>query len=618
LKNAFAIVTLAGLLSACTAPLRQAGPVATAPPAVAAPAPVQAAAAAPATVEADADAANAANAAEAADVSAIDPTLPKVALTGELLYKLTKAELDFHNGNWQPAYLTMMAVAQQTRDPRLARRATEMALLSKQGEPTLAAVSLWRQLAPDSDEAAQYYLGFVILSDNLAEAEPILRRRLQAAAPAERGLAMFHVQQLLARAKDKAGAAAMTERLMAPYAGTMEAHIVLAQSAFARGASAVAVKEARAALAMKPDAELAVLTLAQVTEDDAASAAVLSNFLVANPDAREVRGALARVLVSRKQYEPARQEFLTLLKGQPDNLGTLYALGIVSLQLNDQPGAEKYFIRFADVLAANPDEERDASKVFLILEQLAEERGDIKGAMKWLDKVEPGEGEAQNGGWFSAQLKRAQLVGKGGDVEGARKLLSSVPTTQPGEQAQVLLTEAQILRDAGRAEEAYALMQAAVQKFPDNADLLYDFALLAEKTGHLDVMEKSLRTVIAQAPDNQHAYNALGYSLAERNVRLQEALELIDKAMKLAPGDPFIMDSMGWVQFRLGNLSAAESQLRQAYTLRSDPEIAVHLGEVLWQKGQKADAQKLWREVRAKDPKNDTLKNTLARLHQSL
>jgi Flp pilus assembly protein TadD len=161
-------------------------------------------------------------------------------------------------------------------------------------------------------------------------------------------------------------------------------------------------------------------------------------------------------------------------------------------------------------------------------------------------------------------------------------------------------------------------MQAGVAKFPTNPDLLYDFALLAEKTGRLDVMEKSLREVMVQAPDNHHAYNALGYSLAERNVRLPEALELIGKALKIAPDDPFIMDSMGWVQYRLGNLDEAEKQLRAAHALRSDPEIAVHLGEVLWHKGKKADALKLWREARAKDPKNDTLKNTLARLHQRL
>jgi len=459
------------------------------------------------------------------------------------------------------------------------------------------------------------------MSDNLAEAEPILRARLAAAPAAERGMAMFHAQQLLARAKDKGSAVAMTERLMAPYADTMEAHIVLAQAAFARGSGAVALKEARTALALKPDAEIAALTLAQVTDDEAGSAAVLSAFLASNPGARDVRAAYARVLVSGKQYALARQQFLVLQQVQPDNLGTLYALGIVSLQLNDQAGAEQYFVRFTDVLAANPDEERDASKVFVILAQLAEERGDLPGAMKWLDKVEQwagGEGEGAGAGWFNAQLKRAHVLGKGGDIDAARTLLASLPAAQPAEQAQVLLTEAQILRDAARVADAYALMQAAVAKFPQNADLLYDFALLAEKTGHLDVMEKSLRTVIEQAPDNHHAYNALGYSLAERNVRLQEALALIDKALSLAPGDPFIMDSMGWVQFRLGNLNAAETQLRQAYTLRSDPEIAVHLGEVLWQKGQKADAQKLWREARAKDPKNDTLKNTLTRLNASL
>jgi tetratricopeptide (TPR) repeat protein len=597
LKNAFAIVTLAGLLSACSLPVRQA------PPLVAAPQP------APAVTEPELEPAD-----SAADAPAPDEHLPNVALTSELLYKLMKAEIEFRKGQWQAPYMTMMAAAQQTRDPRLAQRAAEMALSAKQGEPTLAAIRLWRQVAPDSEEAAQYYLGFVVLSDNLAEAEPIFSKRLKDAPAAERGLAMFQMQQLLARAKDKAAAAAMTERLVAPYLNTMEAHVVLAQSAFARGAAELAVKEARAALAIRPDSEVAVLTLAQVTDDEAAVSAILAQFVAAYPDAREVRAAHARMLVNRKQYEPARQQFLALLKGQPDNLGTLYALGIMSLQLNDQKGAEGYLTRFADLLAANPDGERDGSKAFVILSQLAEERGDLKGAMQWLDKVEEGEGS----GWFNAQLKRAQLLGKQGDMEGARKLLASLKAGQASEQAQVVLTEGQILRDAGQQDQAYALLQAGVAKFPSNPDLLYDFALLAEKTGHLDVMEKSLREVIQQAPDNHHAYNALGYSLAERNVRLQEALELIDKALKMAPGDPFIMDSMGWVLYRLGNLNAAEAQLRQAYALRNDPEIAVHLGEVLWQKGQKADAQKLWREARAKDPKNDSLKNTLARLHLSL
>ena len=598
MKNAFVIVTLAALLSACaTAPREPAPEPAAAPQPELAP---------PSADEPAADALPAA--------TAPDEPLPNVALSSELLYKIMKAEIEFRNGQWQGPYVSMMGLAQLTRDPRLARRAAEMALAAKQGGESMAAIRLWRELAPNSEEAAQYYLGFVILSDNLAEAEAIFKRRLEQATPATRGLAMFQIQQFLARAKDKPAAAAMLERLLAPYGDTAEAHVVLAQTAYTRGDPGLALKEAQAALAIKPGSEIAVLTLAQVTEDDAKVAEVLARFLAANPGAREVRAARARVLVNQKQYDQARDEFLALLKGQPDNLGTLYALGIMSMQLGEPAKAEGYFSHFMDVLADHPDDERDPAKVLVILSQLTEERGDLKAALAWIDKVEPNDPKA----YFGAQLRRGLLLGKQGDLEGARTFLASLKPEDGADQAMVVLTQGQLLRDAGKVEEAYTLMEEGVKRYPANPDLLYDFALLAEKTNRLDVMEKSLREVMVQAPDNHHAYNALGYSLAERNVRLPEAFELIDKAMKMAPGDPFIMDSMGWVQYRLGKLNEAEALLRKAYSLRNDPEIAVHLGEVLWHKGQKADAQKLWREARAKDPKNDTLKNTLARLHLSL
>jgi Flp pilus assembly protein TadD len=219
---------------------------------------------------------------------------------------------------------------------------------------------------------------------------------------------------------------------------------------------------------------------------------------------------------------------------------------------------------------------------------------------------------------FGVQLRRAQLTAKGGDVAGARKLLSTVKTDDKAEQSQLVLVEAEILRDAGKQQEAFRLLEQGAKRFADNPDFLYDYALMAEKLGHLDVMEKTLRQVIAKAPGNQQAYNALGYSLADRNVRLKEAYQLIDKALKMAPNDPFILDSMGWVQYRMGHLDAAESSLRKAYAQRSDAEIAVHLGEVLWKKGDKDQARKLWREAQDKDPKNDALKTTLARLRASL
>jgi tetratricopeptide (TPR) repeat protein len=594
LKNAFAIVTLSALLSACAvAPQQQtAGPGKKPEPAAA-------------------DAAKAAP--EEADV-AKDEHLPNVNMTSTMLYQLMKAELDFRRGDYQGPYLTMLSLAQQTRDPRLARRAAEMAVAAKQADDALAAIKLWRELDPTSEEASQYYLGLVVMSENIAPAEEILKRKLAEATPATRGLVMFQAEQLLLRAQDKQAAAAMLERLVQPYAGTMEAHVVLSQAAMSRGDKAAALAQAQAALKMKPDSEIAVLTLAQALEDDDKVAAVLAKFLKEHPDAKDVRMAYARVLVNEKQFEAARGQFLVLLKAQPDDPATLYALGILSTQLNDSKGAEQYLTRFVDIVSANPEDERDPTRALLILSQLAEERGDMGAAMGWLDKIQSEDPAAQ----LSAKLRRAQLMGKQGDVDGARKLLATLKPEDPASQAQVVLAEAEVLRNAGRVPEAFKLMQSAVQRFPNNTDLLYDFALLAEKVGQTDAMEKALRSVIAQAPDNQHAYNALGYSLAERGVRLPEAYQLIQKALQIAPGDPFIMDSMGWVQYRMGNLKEAEAQLRQAYALRSDPEIAVHLGEVLWQEGRKDDAQKLWREAKVKDPQNDALKSTLQRLRVSL
>jgi tetratricopeptide (TPR) repeat protein len=600
LKYALAIVTLSALLSACAvAPQKQAGDDAAAPPA----APATAAAG---TGDDGTDALAAALRHE--------EKLPAVELTSDLFYKLTKAELDFKRGQWQSAYIAMMMLAQQTRDPRLARRSAEMALAAKQGNEALAAIRLWRELAPDSDEAVQYFLGFSVLGDDLAESEQVFAQRLNGAPAEARGLVMFQMQQYLLRAKDKAASFALMERVLAPYAGTMESHLVLAQAAYAAENRDRALAEAKRALELKPDSELAVLTLAQVLGDADAAGQLFAGFLKKNPGAREVRAAYARLLVEQKRYDVARAQFEQMLKDEPDSPGTLYALGIMSIQAGDQKAAEEYLRRFVAVLGDSDEPDRDPSKGLMLLAQIAEERGDFDGALAWLDKVSAGEPRL----YMTSRLKRAHLVAKKGELERARTMLHEIAAIDPAEQAEVLQTEGQLLRDAGRGTEAYTLLADAVQRFPDSPDLLYDFALAAEKEDKPDEMESALRKVMAAVPDNHHAYNALGYSLAERGVRLDEAYALIDKALGMAPNDPYIMDSMGWVQFRLGRLDEAETTLRKAYTLRNDAEIAVHLGEVLWQRGKRDEARTLWREARAKDPKNDVLRDTLARLNTSL
>jgi len=615
LKNAFVIVTLSSILAACAVAPGQQTAQQAAPGAASATSDTPLADAEAQSGDADTAQADDEEEAEAKARAEVEARLPKVELTSSMLNQLLKAEFAFRKGDWQGPYLTMLSLAQQTRDPRLARRAAEMAVTARQADDTLAAVRLWRELDPQSDEATQYFVGMVVTSDNIADVEPIFVQRLKEAPADKRGVLLFQIQQLLGRAKDKDAANAMLERVIAPYNDTFEAHIVRAQAALARGDREAAQRAAQAALAVKPDSEIAVLMMAQVIGDDAKIAPMLEAFLKTHPEAREVRAAHARVLVNQKQYPQARAQFETLLKGRPDDAGNLYALGVLATQMNDAKAAEGYFTRFVEVLGRNPDDERDPTRALLILAQIADERGDVPGALAWLDKVPAGTDPEL---LLSAQLRRAQLMAKGGDLAGGRKLLASLKPIEPAQQAQVAVAEVQLLRDAGRLLEAYTLMEAAAKRFPKNPDLLYDFALLAEKVGRVEVMEKLLREVMALAPDNHHAYNALGYSLAERNVRLQEAYTLIAKALEMAPGDPFIMDSMGWVQYRLGKLDEAEKYLRNAYALRRDPEIAVHLGEVLFQKGQQVAAQELWREARAKDPQNDTLRSTLARLRQSL
>ncbi|QAU33386.1 tetratricopeptide repeat protein [Janthinobacterium sp. 17J80-10] len=596
MKNAPAIVTLSLLLAACAS--------VTAPP----PAP-------PEKTETLASPSRQHTATPAqlrrmlqAGQAASAESLPPVALSPDILYKLLTAEIASQRGDWKTAYIASMALAQQTRDPRLAQRAMEIALSGKRHDEALAAIRVWRTLAPESEQATQYFLGFVMLSDNLAEAGPVFSQRLKDIPDSSRTMLMFQIQRLLARAKDKPAGFALLQQVLEPYLATPETRLVLAQGALAVGDYPRARQEALAAQAAQPESELAVLTVAQVSADKAEASQSLSAYLATYPKAREARLALARLLVEQKQYGDARSQFELLLQYNPKDLTTLYALGVLSAQTRDNPAAEKYLGSYLELLAAQPDAERDPSQALMLLSQLAEERKDTEAALRWLSQIDPGEA------YIGAQIRRAQLLAKRGDLVGARKVLLDLSPQEEREQIQVLIAESQMLRDAGRLPDALAVLDSGLRRHPDNVDLLYDHAMLAEKANQIDRMEKDLRKVIVLAPKNQHAYNALGYSLADRNMRLPEAFALISKALELAPEDPFIMDSMGWVQFRLGRLKEAEEILRRAFALRPDTEIAVHLGEVLWAKGQKAEAQKFWREAREKDPQNDTLKNTLLRL----
>ena len=538
--------------------------------------------------------------------------VPNFALTEELMFKILAAEIAFQRGGWQPAYVNMVSAAQETGDPRLAKRATEIAIAAKQPGEALSAIRLWRSLAPKSEEATQYYLGLILLGNDLTEVQDVFQQRLRDVRPQTRGILLLQIQRLLLRAKDKAAAFRVMEQVSAPYLSLSEAHVALAQAAFVNNDNVRARAEAELALQAQPDSEIAALTLAQVITDKKEAATALHAYVKAHPKQRDVRLAYGRMLIEQSRYDEARDEFATLLKAQPNDPTILFALGILGTQTKDLSNAERYLNTYLKVLNEHPDEARDPGQALMILAQIAEDRKDTKAALKYLADVPPGDA------FLGAQIKRAQLTAIGGDLAAARRMLSEITVDGEREQSLIIQAEAQILRDANQPQEAYRVLEKGMQRFPDNTDVLYDFAMSAEKADRLSEMETALRKVIKLAPTNQHAYNALGYSFAERNIRLPEAQALVEQALKLAPDDPFILDSMGWVNFRLGKAAEAEDLLRRAYKLRADPEIAVHLGEVLWVRGQKEDAQKFWRDARTKDPKNDALKSTLTRLQVRL
>jgi Flp pilus assembly protein TadD len=276
--------------------------------------------------------------------------------------------------------------------------------------------------------------------------------------------------------------------------------------------------------------------------------------------------------------------------------------------------AESYLSKYIQTLGDQPDRERDSTQALLVLAQIAEDKNDTTAALKWLEKIEPD----NQGSYISATLRRAMLLAKAKDPEAARALLQQAEVRNDDDRAKLTVGEAQLLRDAGRLDDALRMVADALELNKNNIDLLYEHAMLAERAKQFDLMERELRKLIKVAPDNQHAYNALGYSFADRNVRLQEAFDLISKANQIAPNDPYILDSLGWVEFRLGRLEQALKTLQRAYEIKADAEIAAHLGEVMWKMGRQDEAKKLWRTANDKDPKNETLRATLQRLQIKL
>ncbi len=535
--------------------------------------------------------------------SAREPALPKQELTDETVYEFLLAEIAGQRGNATLSAQAYSDLARRTKDPRVAERATQIALEARMPEAAIESAKVWADAAPDSPRALGAAASLLVSANRVDEAQPYLMRIL-AASGEGRGDGFLQVNRLLASNPDKGASLRAMQSLAAPYPALAQARFAVAASAANAEQDDIALKEIRAASQLKPDWELAALFEAQLLQkkSNAAASERLAQYLKEYPKSREVRLAYARMLVADKKYPEARLEFERLVKEYPDNTDVVFSVAVLSMQLEDWPAAETNLKRLLDLGY------RDRNAVRFYLGQVAEEQKHFPDALQWYSEVTRGEQ------FMPAQIRSAQVLWKQGDLDGARKYLQQVNAQSNDQRVQLILAEAQLLRDAKQEKEAFGVVDQALDKLPNHPDLLYDHAMLAEKLDRVDILESSLRKLIRIKPDHAHAYNALGYTLADRNQRLAEAQELIDTALKLSPDDAFIMDSMGWVLFRQGKAEEGLKYLQRAYALRPDADIAAHLGEVLWALGRRDEARKVWDEALKKTPDSEVLTKTVQRL----
>ncbi|MDP1647791.1 MAG: tetratricopeptide repeat protein [Rubrivivax sp.] len=562
------------------------------------------------------------------------------ALDGQLLYQLLIGEMALTAGNPGTAYEWILDAARRTRDEALFRRAVDIALQARAGEQALAATRAWRLAWPQSLDALRLQLQIlVLLNRNDSIAEPLQTLLAQTPAADRPGL-MLSLPRFLQRASDPRQIAGILEEALARYrdapATGVPARVAVGRAWLEARDPDRALALAREAQGLDATAPGPALLAMELMRDRPQAEALVLDYL-GRPEAEPaLRLAYVRQLTSAQRYADALRQLETITRLQPDVAPPFLSLGALHLELKHAQEGEAALQRYIELVqrqaaaapaasaasaaaAAAPDgdgaeaqPDQGLVQAWLMLAQSAEQRGDFKAAEAWLAKVDDPRRALE------VQTRRASILARQGQLEQGRELIRRAPERSAEDQRAKLVAEAGVLREVKHWREAFEVLGQANQRFADDPDLMYEQAMMAEKIDRLDEMERLLRRVIEIKPDNAHAHNALGYSLADRSQRLPEARVLIQRALELSPGDPFITDSLGWVEFRLGNAEEALRLLQRAYAARPDTEIGAHLGEVLWALGQRDEARRVWREAKGRDAANDVLRETLARLRVDL
>jgi tetratricopeptide (TPR) repeat protein len=574
-----------------------------------------------------------------ATVAAVSTPPTNSALDSLLFYQLLIGEIEVRNGKPDNAFQLMLDAARRTRDEQLFRRAVDIALQARAGEDALAATRAWRTSVADSLDAIRMQLQILVALNRLPDTVEPLRSLIARTPDPARPALIASLPRFFQRSNDPKAVLKLIEEVLQPYAAVPATRTA---ALTATGRATLAAGDGARALALAKEAHTnnpaapgpALLALELMPKQPEAEAIVVSHL---NTPGHEpaLRQAYARALTQAQRFADAITQLDTVTRLQPELPAPWLTLGALHLELRHAGPAEAALQRYVQLVQGSgtpstsdsSDDDDDAGdegapaaggngaglvEAWLMLAQTAELRGDFPAAEAYLARVDNPQRALE------VQTRRATLLARQGKLKEARELVHRVPERNPEDARAKVFAEAQVLREVKQWGDAYEVLDQASKRFADDNELLYEQAMMAEKLGRMDQMERLLRRVIELKPDNQNAYNALGYSLADRSQRLGEARELIRKALDLAPGDPFITDSLGWVEYRLGNREEAARLLRQAYAIRPDTEIAAHLGEVLWVLGRQDEALRVWREGKTRDASNDVLRETLARLKPDL
>ena len=539
------------------------------------------------------------------------------ALDASLFYQLLLGELQVQQGEPGAGFSLLLDAARKTGSPDLYQRAVSIALQSRAGEAALQAARAWVQAHPSSREANRTNLQILLALNRVSEVGDLLAKELAATPGSERSAVIAGIPRGFMRVPDKKLAVTVVEGALAdalrqPETGAA-AWVALGRMRAMAGDPPGALDAARKAVTFDPRNEDAALLALELMSPGLPLAEPLVKGVIEKNPTQDLRMGYARALLDTSRTNDALLQLQRLTEEQPGFSPGWLTLGLLQLQENLLQPAEGSLKRFLESPPVHsPDKlQRARTEALLGLAQIAEKRKDFAAAQQWLNQIDDPDER------ITLVSRRASLLARQGKLDEARAMIQAWPTRNPAEARSKLLAEVHLLRENGQAATAYELLTQAIQSQPTDTDLLYDQALLAEKLRDYENMERLLRKLISLKPDYHHAYNALGYSFAERNVRLAEARTLINKALEFAPDDPMIRDSLGWVEFRTGNMKKALEILQSAYKARPDADIAAHLGEVLWVMGQRDQAVAVWREGLRLSSDSETLTETLKRFQVS-